>query len=79
MTDRELMLEVLEALMYCEPDAEENSTGFRLWSDVMPILRERLAQPDTDKNQLEWQKLQTEHWKMIARDMMKKLQEQNGV
>lgn len=70
MTDRELMQKVFDAMSYGNTDERQAA---RL------ALRDRLAQPDTDKNQLEWQKLQTEQWKMIVRDMITKLQEKNDV
>lgn len=70
MTDRELMQKVFDAMSYGNTDERQAA---RL------ALRDRLAQPDTDKNQLEWQKQQTEHWKQHCFDMMKKLQEKNGV
>lgn len=77
MTDRKLMqqaLEALEAVMY-----GPNEEGLDYADNAIEKLRERLAQPDIDKNQLEWQKQQTEHWKQHCFDMMKKLQEKNGV
>lgn len=49
---------------------EEGCATCAAWS-----LYDKLTQPNKDSNQLQWQKLQTEHWKMIARDMMRKLQE----
>ena len=43
--DRALLEQALEALSYCEPDCEENTHGFDLWANVLPPLREALAQP----------------------------------
>lgn len=74
MTDRELMEQALEALKMID-----EAMPFPVAKLTIKNLRERLAQPDTDKNQLEWQKQQTEHWKQHCFDMMKKLQEKNGV
>jgi hypothetical protein len=77
MTDRELMQQALDAL---EKHAMQRTYAGGVYiANVAIALRERLAQPDTDKNQLEWQKQQTEHWKQHCFDMMKKLQEKNGV
>ena len=43
--DRALLEQAIEALSYCEPDCEENTHGFDLWANVLPPLREALAQP----------------------------------
>ena len=43
--DRELLEQAIEALSYCEPDWKENTHGFDLWANVLPPLREALAQP----------------------------------
>jgi len=36
------MEQALETLEWCEPDYDENPTGFKKWAAVMPILREAL-------------------------------------
>ena len=33
------MNQALEALMYCEPDSEENPKGLELWGEAMAALR----------------------------------------
>ena len=43
--ERALLEQAIEALSYCEPDCEENTHGFDLWANVLPPLREALAQP----------------------------------
>jgi len=47
------MEQALETLEWCEPDYDENPTGFKKWAAVMPILRETLVVPE----QRPWQGL----------------------
>ena len=42
--DRALLEQAIAALSYCEPDWKENTHGFDLWANVLPPLREALAQ-----------------------------------
>ena len=38
----------LEALEWCEPQCKKNPEGFEKWANVMPVLREALAQPEQE-------------------------------
>ena len=46
MNNRKVMEQALETLEWCEPDYDENPTGFKKWAAVMPILRETLVVPE---------------------------------
>lgn len=48
MNDHKLFEQTLDALSWLEPDCDENPVGFGKWADIMPILRERLAQPEQE-------------------------------
>jgi hypothetical protein len=56
------MEQALETLEWCEPDYDENPTGFKKWAAVMPILRETLVVPE----QRPWQGLTDEDWEKVA-------------
>jgi len=48
-TLRQVAQQALETLEWCEPDYDENPTGFKKWAAVMPILRETLVVPEQRK------------------------------
>ena len=62
MNNRKVMEQALETLEWCEPDYDENPTGFKKWAAVMPILRETLVVPE----QRPWQGLTDEDWEKVA-------------
>ena len=70
MNNRKVMEQALETLEWCEPDYDENPTGFKKWAAVMPILREALVVPEqrkwvglTNKEQREiYKKYETDGW-----------------
>lgn len=86
MTDRELMQQALQQLKEArvQLDGYSNLLGdLKIYRTVMnktiSQLENRLIHSYKDSNQLQWQKQQTEHWKQHCFDLMKKLQEKNGV
>ena len=40
------MKQALEALMYCEPDSEENPKGFELWGEAMSVLKQAIREAE---------------------------------
>ena len=52
--ERELLEQAIAALSYCEPDWKENTHGFDLWANVLPPLREALAQPQPVQEPVAW-------------------------
>ena len=42
MSLKQAAASALDALEWCEPDADENPRGYKKWCSVMPILREAL-------------------------------------
>jgi len=69
MNNRKVMEQALETLEWCEPDYDENPTGFKKWAAVMPILRETLVVPEQRK----WVGLTDEEiettWSQLWRDI----------
>ena len=61
-TLRQVAQQALETLEWCEPDYDENPTGFKKWAAVMPILRETLVVPE----QRPWQGLTDAEKKTLA-------------
>ena len=40
------MKRALEALMYCEPDSEENPKGYELWGEAMSVLKQAIREAE---------------------------------
>ena len=77
MTDRQLMEQALRALNMLTADEPKDKMPFSEIMLLMVALRERLEK--NDERQLMWAQSQAIHWKTHARDLMKKLKEEDNV